>query len=397
MRSSLIMAYLGVAVAVLAGGSAIAQLPPADGLDHPECIESCRRTTESDAGGTNHYILHCEDGCWEAMAADIGQVAGITVDAFGQVYFSNQTMVYELSHGAVRRIAGNGIAGYAGDGGRAIDASLDMPLRYPEMDRDFIDYSPLVGGLAVDGEGAVYIADAYNNRVRRVSLDGTIATVLGGGATPFGWPQGLAFDARGNLYVSSAWGYLVRIAPDGATSALEQADCGPDFRDGGLCSPEQIAVDHAGNVYVPDGYCRVRKVAPDGSVMTVAGDERPDGRGFAFTCDYSGDGGPAVGAALSNAPYGVAVDDAGNLYIADTSNHCIRKVDTEGMITTFAGRCQVPGYAGDGGPATWAYLNSPYGVAVDGAGNVYIADTLNRRVRRVSPDGTIETVAGNGG
>ena len=119
MRSSLIMAYLGVAVAVLAGGSAIAQLPPADGLDHPECIESCRRTTESDAGGTNHYILHCEDGCWEAMAADIGQVAGITVDAFGQVYFSNQTMVYELSHGAVRRIAELPL----GSTGRAFDPS----------------------------------------------------------------------------------------------------------------------------------------------------------------------------------------------------------------------------------------------------------------------------------
>jgi len=405
MKTSLISACLDVAVAVLAVGSAIAQTPSIDGLDHPDCIESCRREATGDAGGTNHYILDCGQGCSDAMTVNIGNVAGITVDGFGQVYFSNQTMVYRLSHGFVRQIAGNGIPGYAGDGGPATDASLDMPFDYAELERDFIDYWPMVGGLAVDGSGAVYIADAYNNRVRKVSLDGTITTVLGGGKTgrpdpgtalSFAWPQGLAFDASGNLYVSSQWGELVKIAPDGTSRVLKQADCGSELIDA-LCVPEQIAVDRTGNVYVPDASCRVRKVAPDDSVTTVAGDEQPDNHGFVpTTCGYSGDGGAAVGSALSNMPYGVAVDSAGNLYIADTSNHCIRKVDTGGIISTFAGRCQSPGFAGDGGPATSALLSDPYGVAVDSIGNVYIADTFNRRIRRVSPDGTIRTIAGNG-
>ena len=123
---------------------------------------------------------------------------------------------------------------------------------------------------------------------------------------------------------------------------------------------------------------------------------------FVWTCGYSGDGGPAIGAALSGA-VGVAVDVMGNLYIADTSNNCIRKIDSGGIITTVAGICAEddlqwgdPSYSGDGGPATAAQLDRPFGVAVDRGGNLLIADTYNRRIRKVAPDGIITTVAGNG-
>jgi sugar lactone lactonase YvrE len=167
-----------------------------------------------------------------------------------------------------------------------------------------------------------------------------------------------------------------------------------------LCDPQGVATDALGNTYVSDIYCRVRKIDADGKITTVAGDSAHEGR-----CAYSGDGGPANSAALAW-PIGLATDAQGNLYIADTGNHCIRKVDGGGVITTFAGICTAwprrgpladgSGYSGDEGPATAARLHSPQGVAVDGAGNVYIADTGNSRIRKVDASGTITTVAGNG-
>jgi hypothetical protein len=160
-------------------------------------------------------------------------------------------------------------------------------------------------------------------------------------------------------------------------------------------------VDIAGNVYATDAYCRVRKIPSGGEIITVAGNESPDGRGFVVTCGYSGDGGPATRAAI-NGGSGMAVDAAGNLYIADTYNNRIRKVSPAGVITTVAGTGQSygyyyhGGYSGDGGRATNALLNMPRGVAVDREGNLYIADSENFRVRKVTPDGIITTVAGNG-
>src|SRR5438876_3830946 len=169
------------------------------------------------------------------------------------------------------------------------------------------------------------------------------------------------------------------------------------------CVPYSVAADNAGNLYIMDtGHCRVQRIGTDGDLTTVAGDDRSDPRGFAYRCGYSVDGGPAASAALSW-PYGVAVDGAGNIYIADTGNHRIRKVSPDGIITTVAGLGSFTngsfsgvGYSGDGGPATEATLNSPHGVAVDTNGNIYIADTENRRIRKVASDGTITTVAGNG-
>jgi len=323
--------------------------------------------------------------------------AGIAVDRSGNVYFSRPNVVFKLDPlGSISRFAGNSVAGYSGDGGPAMDAQLNFPVTYPELEHDFLDFEPLVGALAVDSAGNVYIADAYNNRVRKVDTKGIITTVAGDGnrgnsgddgpasAARFWWPQGVGLDSSDNLYIADGNGTLRRVNSDGIITTLTGNNCGPGFQGPGLCAPEQISVDSKGNVFVPDGYCRVRKVSPDGNVITVAGNDTQESRGFAFTCGYSVDGGPATNAAMAW-PYSVAVDASGNLYIADTYNSCIRKVDGAGIITTIAGVCGSPGYSGDGGPATAARLAYPKGVTTDAAGNVFIADTENSAIRLLQP------------
>jgi hypothetical protein len=299
-----------------------------------------------------------------AISTSIGSPGAVRTDAGGNVYFSSSPdRVYRLDgEGKLKRIAGTGTAGYSGDGGPAIQAQLNFPLSYPELEADPTSYLPQVGGLATDSSGNLYIADAYNNRVRRIGADGIITTVAGDGTESNGgdggpainaginWPQGLALDASGNLYASSQWGNLRRISPSGIISRVTGSNCGRGFLGPGLCAPEQIATDANGNVFVPDSYCRVRKVQPNGAVTTVAGNDAHPSGGYAFTCGYSGDGGPATNAALSNMPYDVAVDTAGNLFIADTYNDCVRKVNGAGVISTVAGVCTSPGFSGDNVP-----------------------------------------------
>jgi len=229
--------------------------------------------------------------------------------------------------------------------------------------------------------------------------------------TSIGWPQGVAKDGSGNVYFSSLHsvfkldqnGVVTRIA--GNLQAGYSGDGGP-ATDAQLFLPDEdeflfpigLVVDSAGNLYVADsGNIRVRKVSPDGIITTVAGNGT-----WEYLGGYSGDGGSATSTPLM-APQGLAVDSAGNLYIADYTS--IRKVSPDGIITTMAGNggwgctgtnpffiCE----SGDGGPATSATLVGPTGVTVDGAGNLYVADSYNGRVRKVSPDGIITTVAGDG-
>jgi len=243
-------------------------------------------------------------------------------------------------------VAGNGRYGLSGDRGPATSAS-------------FSD----VNGVAVDASGNLNIADTGNYRVRKVSADtGMIITVAGNGSfgvsgdggpatsASFSAVNGLAVDGSGNLYIA----------------------------DSGICSPR-------GGCPGPNG---IRKVSADtGLITTVAGDG---------TYGLSGDGGPATSAGL-NYPSGVAADSLGNLYIADTGNNRIRKVSAEsGVITTVAGN-GTNGSSGDNGSATNASLASPNSLAVDCSGNLYIVDTDNNRIRKVSADtGVITTVAGNG-
>jgi len=375
--------FLAVIVSLCASTCAIAAERATVGPPSRQQILECDK---------NHYIL--DEPCrMRATEVAIGYVGAVAVSPAGEVHFSSPHVVYRIdADGFLIRVAGTGRPGLSGDGGPAVEARLNFPQWYPERENDPMDWSELLGPLAFDPDGNLYIGDAYNNRVRRIDTRGVIETV-----DADTWlPQGVAVGPDRNLYVSDGTGRLRRIAPDGKRTTLAGNNCG-HHRAPGLCAPQGIAVDPAGNAFVADGYCRIRLVAADGSVRTFAGNDEPDGRGMAFTCGLTGDG-PAATAALSW-PSAVALDGLGNLVIADTYNHCIRRVDSAGMLTTIAGRCinnRSPVRLGDGGPARDAQLEAPHGVAVDAAGNIYIADTANFRVRKIDVDGIITTIAGNG-
>jgi sugar lactone lactonase YvrE len=302
-----------------------------------------------------------------ATSASVGRPEGIAVAAGGNIYFSDFSgRVREISNGIITTAAGTGTFGYGGDNGPATNAQLFLPI-----------------GVAVDAAGNLYIADQYNSRIREVS-NGIITTVAGNGtqgysgdngpatATGLFFPQGVAADSAGNIYIADTADRGVREVSNGVITTMVA----------GLDDPTQVAVDSAGNVYISDSSC-IRKVS-GGIITTVAG-----GNG---TPGFGGDGGPATSALLFGS-YGIAVDPAGNLYIADAGNNRIRKV-SNGIITTVAGN-GTPGFSGDNGPATSAELNRPQSVAVDAAGNLYIADTYNYVIRKIS-NGIITTIAGTG-
>jgi uncharacterized protein (TIGR03437 family) len=298
----------------------------------------------------------------------------------------------------ITTVAGVNNQGYAGDGGPATSASLSNPE-----------------GLVVDSAGNVYFADKGNYAVREVNAAGIINTVAGPGSLVFGAPLGdggpatsanfgwtnslfvgMAMDAAGNLYISDSGHARVRkINPAGIISTVAGNGAPGSGGDGGpatsasLFAPAGIAVDSTGNLYIADpSVGRVRKVDTSGNISTVAG---------TGTVGYSGDGGPAASAQILP-PIGLAVDAKGNLYIAESGAGVphVRKVDASGIITTFAGSGNSTGFAGDGGPAVNAQLNTLAGLAVDKAGNLYIADAGNYRVRKMDTSGIITTVAGTG-
>jgi len=283
-----------------------------------------------------------------ATSASLWNPAGIAVDASGNLFIADtgNSRIRKVSAGGiVTTVAGNGSYGFSGDGGPAISASLWSPA-----------------GIAVDASGNLFIADTYNNRVRKVSASGIITTVAG---------SGIPLTA-GNVGFSGDGGPAISAR---------------------LNSPYGVAVDASGNLFIADTYNnRIRKVSTTGMITTVAGS---GGFGGYNSGGYAGDGGPAA-SALLNQPYGVAVDTSGNLFIADNLNCRIRKVSASGMISTVAGGLTY-GFSGDGGPAASALLRPPWGVAVDVSGNLFIADTLNYRIRKVSASGIIATVAGTGG
>ncbi len=391
-----------------------------------------------------------------AAAAQLNQPLGVTLTSDGTLYiadtFNHRIRKVDPS-GIITTVVGTGSAGFSGDDGSATVAQLNYPI-----------------GVAVASDGTMYIADWGNRRVRKVATDETITTVAGTGTSggdgfpgpatraQLHRPYGMAVDSRDNFYIAQSYGgygWLLKVNTSGTITVVaggwprgSSGDSGPataarlsgprgvavdsdgtvyiaesgnrrirkvdtsgiiytlkftesgdfhPFRNVDIEDAYDVAVDSQGNVYiaetadadrVADRRARIRKVATDGTISTVAG---------TGLWGFSGDGGPATAARLSNSR-GVAVDSSGNIYIADTSNRRIRKVDTSGIINTIAGTA-TSGFSGDGGPATAAQLNGPEDVAVDSSGNVYIADTFNHRIRKVDVSvnpPTISTIAGTG-
>jgi sugar lactone lactonase YvrE len=293
--------------------------------------------------------------------------------------------------GTIITIAGSGAQGGSGDGGPATRASLNTPV-----------------GLAADRMGNLFFADAFNSRVRKVSLDGTISTIAGTGrmtgplgddgpaaAARLNFVFGLAIDAEDNLYIGDYGNSRIRkVSPSGTITTAAgngkfsySGDGGPATQ-ASFNGPATIAADASGNLYFTDFYNRaVRRVSPNGIINTVAGRGKP--------ADGLGDGGPATQALLKS-PAGVAVDAAGNVFISDFTTHRVRRVSPTGIITTIAGGGSPTDGLGDGALATKASLKLPRGLAVDAGGNLFIADNGHFRVRKVGPDGVITTVAGTG-
>ncbi len=325
-----------------------------------------------------------------AYKASLTSPSSVAVDPSGNVYFTepyNGTIRQVNPNGLINTIVGLGVMGFSGDGGIASKALLNTPM-----------------GVATDSQGNLYIADTANNRIRKVAgFAGNISTYAGNGVlsysgdggaavkAQFNTPQGVAVDSSGNFYVADSANNVVRkVTPGGVVSNFAGNGTSGFGGDNGaatgaqLNSPHTVAVDSSGNVYIADtGNARIRKVS-GGVIATIAG---------SGTVGFSGDGGSGTSAQL-NSPTAVAVDSAGNVYIADFGNNAVRKLSSGGTISTVAGNSR-QGYSGDGGAGTQAQLNGPQGVAVDSAGNVYIADTLNNRVRKLT-GGNIQTVAGIG-
>ena len=274
----------------------------------------------------------------------------------------------------IETVAGTGTEGFSGDGGPAVEANLDYPYE-----------------LTLDAAGNLYIVDLGYHRIRKVDAStGIISRVAAQFTHPY--PSSVEADGAGNLYIADNARVRKVDASTGNVSTIAGTGDYGFSGDGGpaveaqLYHPDGVAVDASGNVYFGDWHCEcIRRVdAATGIISTVAGTGR---------WGFSGDGGPATSAQL-NSLRGLAFDSAGNLYIADASNHRIRKVNAAGVITTVAGGGSS---LGDGGAAVEARLSSPHGVAVDGAGNLYIADTFNDRIRKVDAStGIITTVAGTG-
>jgi len=327
-----------------------------------------------------------------AGAAQLSGPAGVALDGAGNLYIAdngNQRIrMISAATGIISTIAGDGTRSFGGDGGPATAAMFNWPCC-----------------LAVDSAATkLYVADRGNNRIRVVNLGaGTIDTTAGNGLTTNSGdggpataatvnnPRGLALDAAANLYIAESGNSAVRKVT--ASSGLISTDVawGGDQRAATLAllnRPGGVALDGAGNLYIADSNDHViRKVAANGVISTVAGNA-------ALGSGYSGDGGSATLAKL-NAPNGVAVDSAGNLYIAECNNNVVRKVTAAtGIISTFAGN-NTAGVSGDGGAATAAQLNCPSGVAIGPGGSVYIADTGNNWVRKVNGSGNISVVAGS--
>jgi len=314
--------------------------------------------------------------------------------------------------GVITTVAGTGERGFSGDGGPATAARLGLANLQNECDSNRFEQA---AHLFADRAGNVYFTDSSNHRVRRITPQGIIDTVAGSGerpsinnrcepTSPIGdagparsarlyTPADVLVDGSGNLIIVDEQNNRLRqVNTAGQIASIVGSGLHAFYAPGvpatnsGLDWPVALALGSGGVLHFVEVHSnRVARVGADGRLATVAGDGFPG---------FSGDGGAATIARLNN-PTGIAFDAAGNLYIADQANHRLRRVTPAGVMSTVAGTGQ-PGFSGDGGPAAGAQLNQPADVKADAAGNLYVADMANHRVRRISSVGTISTVAGTG-
>jgi uncharacterized protein (TIGR03437 family) len=385
----------------------------------------------------NGNCAHSGDGLSALKAAIIPNGGGITFDSKGNLYFA------ELGNGYIRKISavdgtistvvGNGKAGFSS----ATAPGLQIALYQPQS-------------LAADSAGNVYFSEIGNDVVRKLAPDGTVSVIAGLSPLLF-FPKGLAFDGQGNLNVSDTGNFQIRRigAPGSLTSLVTVAGNG-QFRtvpDGTAASqaflygPGHIVFDQSGNLLISQvSFHKIAQIlASDGSMQIIAGTgvagyggpvNRPliaeprqittDGQGNIYFVDTAvpvlykittdgklnriagqyatfgntGDGGPALSATF-NYPWGVAVDPSGVVFVSDRDSSAVRRIATDGTISTYAGT-GTPGFSGDNGQANTAQLSLPYALALDGNSNLLICDAGNNRVRQVAPDGTITTLAGTG-
>jgi sugar lactone lactonase YvrE len=347
--------------------------------------------TARTAAGEPGFWGYAGDG-GQATSAWLANPQGVAVDAAGNLYVADtlNQVVREIDHvtGLIKTVAGTPyVAGYSGDGAAATKAALNSPV-----------------AVAIDGAGDIFIADYGNDRVRRVDgVSGIITTFAGGGtatgsdqlgdggpatAARLHGPSDVAVDFSGNVYVADTLHNVVRMIayPSGVISLVAGGGAGggsDGFGDGGLGtsailqSPEGIAVNASGDLFISDkGNNLVRVVRSATKIINVVAGNGGWG--------YAGDGGPALNAQLFG-PWGVKIDPAGNVYIADSGNNVIREINSAtGTISTLAGTGST-GYGGDGGSALGAFFSMPMGLAIDSSGSVYVADSGNNIVRRILP------------
>jgi DNA-binding beta-propeller fold protein YncE len=310
-----------------------------------------------------------------ALSAQLNNPFDLAFDPAGNLVFSD-TFNYCLRRigattGVISTIAGTGEPGFAGDGGPATSAQLNQPY-----------------GVTVDHAGTIYVADRLNRRVRRIDGGDRIITTLAGDGSPSGEPlvepNGLALEpACGRLYIADVADHRVRtvdlatgaLATFAGTGAAEHSGDGGRASEAGVFGARAVAVAIDGTVYILERQGSSLRRVRNGRIETVAG---TGARG------YSGDGHDAR-PAVFNAPKEMALDPGGNILIVDTENHVIRRIDAQTWIVTTIAGCGIAGGGGDGGPATQAGLARPHGAVVGPDGAIYIGDSENHRIRKLTP------------
>ncbi|MES2355552.1 MAG: hypothetical protein V4568_14375 [Pseudomonadota bacterium] len=321
-------------------------------------------------------------------AASFNHPAGLTTDGAGNIYVAdsgNSTMRKITPEGVVTTIAGTPYIMGSADGTGAA-ASFNYPA-----------------GLTTDGAGNIYVADIENSTIRKITPAGVVTTIVGtagktgatdgiGAAASFNQPYGLTTDSAGHVYVADTFNNTIRkITPTGLVSTLAGSTGTWGSADGAGAAASftnfyGLAADSTGNIFVADrGSHTIRKVTPAGIVTTIAGTLYSRG---------SADG--AGTAASFNNPAGIATDSVGNIFVTDSESHTIRKVTPAGIVTTIAGTASSIAGSADG-TGTTASFNNPVGIATDSVGNIYVADTGNSAIRRITPDGVVTTIAGTAG